>query len=81
MYKLGRMPSKEDFVIEKYGRKCYYCGKPLNKEVFSFDHKIPVSKGGNNSVFNLVPACKRCNHLKGNKTHTQFRERRKYARP
>jgi 5-methylcytosine-specific restriction endonuclease McrA len=44
------------------GNLCIYCGegKPLTR-----DHKIPLSRGGTNSIDNIVPACRSCNSRKG----------------
>ena len=36
-------------------------------EYLSKDHIIPISKGGNNTRENIVPACITCNSSKGNK--------------
>lgn len=46
---------------EYFLNKCAYCGKekPLAQE-----HFIPVSKGGEYSHNNIVPACKTCNSSK-----------------
>lgn len=40
---------------------CFYCGEPATTR----DHVQPRSHGGSNSLDNLVPACARCNSLKG----------------
>ena len=49
-------------------RKCAYCGEDATE----IDHLIPISKGGNNSPENLVPACKTCNRSKNNKDLSEF---------
>ena len=36
-------------------------------KVAVFDHKVPLSKGGNNTIENIVVACNRCNLVKGDK--------------
>jgi len=37
------------------------------------DHFIPRNSGGDNSISNLLPACKRCNTMKGIATLERFR--------
>ncbi len=39
---------------------CYYCGEPSEEA----DHRIPLSKGGESILDNLVGACRRCNRSK-----------------
>jgi 5-methylcytosine-specific restriction endonuclease McrA len=55
-------------ILEKYNYKCIYCGKRLI-DAFDVtrDHIIPISKGGNNTKENVVPACRSCNSKKYNK--------------
>lgn len=40
---------------------CIYCS---SKEMLSIDHVIPISRGGANTLSNLVVACKKCNNSK-----------------
>lgn len=51
-------------VLRHYKRRCAYCGTKLTTKNVSRDHFIPLSKGGDNSVRNLVPACRPCNSRK-----------------
>ena len=53
---------------------CNYCGVKMGKAKWmkikrpfgaTFDHVIPKSAGGNNSIDNLVLACASCNHKRG----------------
>jgi 5-methylcytosine-specific restriction endonuclease McrA len=46
--------------------KCYYCGCELNG-TYQTDHVIPISRGGSDSMENIVVACASCNLSKGNK--------------
>ena len=50
------------------GQPCYYCGDAAE----SVDHLIPRSKGGSSAISNLVPACNRCNQMKGNLSYDEF---------
>jgi 5-methylcytosine-specific restriction endonuclease McrA len=66
---LYRLRSKNQGVFiftEKDIRKlsratCAYCGASGK---MSIDHVMPVSKGGRNSIGNLLPACRTCNSEK-----------------
>lgn len=55
-------------ILMEYKFKCAYCGKEFtlfNRE--TKDHVIPISKGGNNTKENIVPACRSCNSRKHDK--------------
>jgi hypothetical protein len=54
-------------VFERDGYKCHYCSKQLTRFSATLDHIQPVSKGGDNSIGNLVTACLHCNAERGNK--------------
>jgi hypothetical protein len=44
---------------------CQYCGQSAPDTVLHVDHIEPVSKGGDNSIMNLVTSCIDCNQGKG----------------
>lgn len=53
---------------------CLYCGLKIScQDVFTYEHLIPVSKGGNNSKLNKKPCCKYCNVWRGNKDLEQWK--------
>jgi len=55
-------------ILKKYKFKCAYCGREFNLfDKPEKDHVIPISKGGNNTKENVVPACRSCNAKKYNK--------------
>lgn len=53
------------FVRDNY--TCQYCQKSHPPSQLTYDHVVPRSYGGTTSWTNIVTACKRCNHKKGNK--------------
>jgi hypothetical protein len=62
-----REPIPEDIRFEIWRRdegKCVICG---SKENLEFDHIIPFSKGGGNTVRNLQLLCESCNRKKSDK--------------
>ena len=71
-YQQGTLAGYElrEYLLEKWGRKCTYCGKeniPLQIE-----HIVPRAKGGSNRVSNLCLACEKCNRAKGTKDIKDF---------
>lgn len=65
-------PPEQPHRKKRYTRKhltgkevCYYCGAKLNGYNATYDHIIPLSKGGADTFANLVWCCKKCNQRKG----------------
>lgn len=54
-------------VFERDEYKCHYCQKQLIRFTATLDHIQPVSRGGDNSLGNLVTACLHCNSRRGNR--------------
>lgn len=48
---------------EHYDHRCVYCKKRY-KGKLTQDHITPLSRGGNHTASNIVPACKSCNSKK-----------------
>jgi hypothetical protein len=62
---------KDLIYLKSKADKCYWCGKKLN-EKYHYDHYIPLSKGGDNSINNIVISCSFCNHSKHAKDPITF---------
>ncbi len=56
-------------IVKRDRNRCQYCGK--NHQPMTIDHIIPKSQGGRDTWENLVCACSRCNHKKGDRTPEQ----------
>lgn len=70
MYKRGLRTGRNDFTeFEWYAmlvisrNRCYYCGEDMQNDP-TRDHVIPISRGGENTKNNIVPACRMCNSRK-----------------
>lgn len=54
-------------VLKRDKFTCQYCGRAAPDVILEIDHVLPVSKGGDNSILNLVTSCRDCNRGKSNK--------------
>lgn len=43
-----------------FDRRCAYCEQPIDGQPDP-EHVVPLSKGGSNSITNILPACRSCN--------------------
>lgn len=60
--------------IKKHGTlTCYLCLNPIEFGQDSLEHKIPITRGGNNKYDNLAIAHLSCNQKKQNKTEDEYR--------
>lgn len=57
-------------VLERDRFTCRYCGRQSPDVILEIDHKIPVVKGGDNSIDNLVTSCYQCNSGKSDYVFT-----------
>lgn len=64
-------------AFARQGGRCAYCGTPASAEIRSWDHVVPLSRGGTDSIGNLLLACLPCNQQKHTKTVTEWRVWRK----
>jgi len=55
-------------VFARDGGRCAYCRGPAE----TIDHVVPRSRGGRHAWENVVAACARCNHSKGDKTPAEL---------
>lgn len=65
----------ETFVklLESNDWRCFYCKTKLGKKNQpTKDHVVPISKGGINSLKNIVPSCLKCNQDKGDMDVWEF---------
>ena len=56
------MPRKPETITRLRDELCHYCGKARGA---TLDHIVPALYGGVYRLWNLVPACQKCNHDKG----------------
>lgn len=66
--------TKLEQKLEYYGHRCRYCKCILDNSNVSFDHAIPLSRGGTSWTSNYMPCCRRCNSRKKDKTIWEFLE-------
>ena len=67
-YQQGRMygyADKKAYLLERENYACIYCGIHASKAKMEIEHVIPRSRGGTDSLNNLVLACNACNQAKG----------------
>ncbi len=52
--------------------RCAICHEPVTLADLSFDHVVALADGGEHAAYNLVPAHRKCNEIKGSEK-AQFR--------
>ena len=67
------------FLFARDHYTCQYCGRHRrelgHREFLTRDHLLPLCRGGENVWDNVITACTRCNHRKGNRTPEEARMR------
>ena len=48
-------------IFTRDGYTCQYCSRKFRTEELTFDHVIPIAKGGKKTWENITTACWRCN--------------------
>lgn len=74
----GRGVSPEDWLRlqRRFGGRCAYCGvlAKLTK-----DHVVPLTRGGQDAIGNILPACLSCNSRKRSRLLVEFRRLQRLA--
>lgn len=66
-------------LLSRYRNRCAYCEVKLGpwgrsaSNSLQWDHVLPLSKGGADSVGNLLPSCRECNRAKSAKLLSAWR--------
>jgi hypothetical protein len=58
-------------ILLAQNNKCFFCESEFEKYK-AIEHLTPVSRGGDNEIYNLVYSCKSCNSKKRQKTLEEF---------
>lgn len=64
-------------VYKKCNGHCAYCGCKLEYKNMQVDHVVPLngwSEQGEDTIENMLPACRSCNHYKSRSTLEGFRK-------
>ena len=48
--------------------RCQFCNARTKMDEFTYDHVVPLSRGGQTKWENIVVSCMSCNHTKANRT-------------
>ena len=62
--KQGDVTSNQLLKLQQNAKVCYWCGINLKGKATHIDHYIPISKGGEHTLSNLVASCDKCNLIK-----------------
>lgn len=70
-----------EYLMEHFRHTCQYCGGASGDDILEWEHMVPRSKGGSDSVKNANLACRSCNTDKGNKTLPEYLAELKDRKP
>lgn len=66
-------------LLARDGNRCCWCKREFSADLHpTFEHVIPISRGGKNNLGNLMLACQPCNEAKDDRGG-QFRITRRSA--
>ncbi|BAK99729.1 hypothetical protein OBV_25310 [Oscillibacter valericigenes Sjm18-20] len=69
--------AERESILDKTHGHCAYCGRILAYKDMQVDHVIPIngwSEQGPDTLDNMLPACRSCNHYKSRSTLEGFRK-------
>lgn len=75
-HKFTKNQIKRRYVLRRDGFRCHYCG---SQGKLTLDHVVPRSKGGGNSLGNLVACCPECNGKKADLDPEQWWDKVMYS--
>ena len=80
------VPFSRANIYARDDHTCQYCGRTFPVDTLTFDHVVPVRRGGRKDWENIVTSCVRCNRRKGGRTPAEagmtiVRSPRRPARP
>lgn len=58
-----------DNIKQHFNNRCAYCGR---KSPLAQEHFLPISKGGEYTINNIIPSCKSCNSKKHNNLFNEW---------
>ena len=70
-------PEERKQVYDITGGHCAYCGTEISIKQMQVDHVIPINGwnvNGPDTIDNMLPACRSCNHYKSSTSLERFRE-------
>ena len=70
--KIGDVTTQQLQELYENSNFCYWCNTNLKNKKIHLDHYIPLSKGGQHTLSNLVVSCPHCNHTKSSKDPIKF---------
>ena len=64
----------KEYLLDKFGHVCQYCGGLSGDPILEWEHIVPKSRGGSNSVKNATLSCRTCNQEKGSRTPQEWKD-------